>query len=87
MALSYSKKVFVLLRGITSNHVEDFYCLNFFHLYSTKKHKKHYNACKYHDYCYIEMSKKESILKYNHGQKYIKVPFIIYADLESLLKK
>ena len=33
------------------------------------------------------MSKKESILKYNHEQKYIKVPSIIYADLESLLKK
>ena len=37
MALSYSKKVFALLRGITSNHVEDFYCLNFFPLHSTKK--------------------------------------------------
>ena len=27
------------------------------------------------------------ILKYNHGEKYMKVPFIIYADLESLLEK
>ena len=27
------------------------------------------------------------ILKYNHGEKSIKVPFIIYADLESLLEK
>ena len=26
-------------------------------------------------------------LKYNHGEKSLKVPFIIYADLESLLKK
>ena len=25
------------------------------------------------------------ILKYNHGEKYMKVLFIIYADLESLL--
>ena len=33
------------------------------------------------------MSKEESILKYNHGEKPIKVPFIIYADMESLLKK
>ena len=27
------------------------------------------------------------ILQYNHGEKSIKVPFIIYADLESLLEK
>ena len=33
------------------------------------------------------MSKEESILKYNQGEKPIKVPFIIYADMESLLKK
>ena len=26
-----------LLRGITSNHNEDFYCLNCFHSYSTEK--------------------------------------------------
>ena len=27
------------------------------------------------------------ILKYNHGEKTMKVPFIIYADLEYLLEK
>ena len=27
------------------------------------------------------------MLKYNHGEKSMKVPFIIYADLESLLEK
>ena len=27
------------------------------------------------------------ILKYNHGEKSMKAPFITYADLESLLKK
>ena len=26
-------------------------------------------------------------LKYNHGEKSMKVPFIIYVDLESLLEK
>ena len=26
------------------------------------------------------------MLKYNYGEKSIKVPFIIYADLESLLE-
>ena len=27
------------------------------------------------------------ILKYNHREKYMKVPFIIYDDLECLLEK
>ena len=27
------------------------------------------------------------ILKYNHGEKCMKIPFIVYADLESLLEK
>ena len=27
------------------------------------------------------------ILKYNHGEKSLRVPFVIFADLESLLEK
>ena len=35
----------------------------------------------------IVMSKEETkILKYNHGEKSMKVPFIIYADIEWLLE-
>ena len=34
------KKLSVLLRGITSNHVGDFYCLNCFHSYSTENNLK-----------------------------------------------
>ena len=34
------------------------------------------------------MPKKDiKILKYNHGEKSMEVPFIIYADLESLIEK
>ena len=29
----------------------------------------------------------KKILKYNHGEKCMKVPFIIYPDMESLLEK
>ena len=28
-----------------------------------------------------------NIMKYNHGEKSMKLPFAIYADLECLLKK
>ena len=32
-------------------------------------------------------TKDNNIIKYNHGQKSMKVPFIIYTDLECLLEK
>ena len=78
-----------LLRGITSNHNADFYCLNCFCSYCTKnKLEKHKKVCENHDYCHVEMPTKDNnIIKYNHGEKSIKMPFTIYADLECLLEK
>ena len=32
-------------------------------------------------------TKDNNIIKYNHGEKSVKVPFTIYADLECLLEK
>ena len=83
------KNLSALLRGITTKHEGDFYCLNCFHSFRTKnKLKKHKNVCEHHDYCYVEMPKEDNkILKYNHGEKSMKFSFIIYADLESLLEK
>ena len=83
------KSLSALFRGITSNHKERFYCLNCFHSYTTKNRPKKYeNVFKNHDYCYVEMPNEDNkILKYNHGENSLKVPFIIYADLESLLDK
>ena len=42
---------------------------------------------KNHDYCHVEMPTKDNITKYNHGEKSMKVPFLIYTDLECLLEK
>ena len=83
------KRLPALLRGITSKHVGDFYCLNCFHSDSTKnKLKKLEHVCENHDYCYVEMPEEgNKILKYNHGEKSMRAPFAIYADLESLLEK
>ena len=83
------KSLSALLRGITSKHEGDFYCLNCFRSYSTKhKLKKHKNVCKNHNYCYVEMPEEQNeIVKYNHGEKSMRAPFVIYADLECLLEK
>ena len=42
------------LRGVTSNHNGDFYCLNCFHSYSTKtKLEAHKKIWENHDYCHV----------------------------------
>ena len=78
-----------LLRGVTSNHNGDFYCLNYRHSYRTKeKFKKHERICKNHDFCHPKISDEDKkILNYNPGEKSLKASHIIYADLECLLEK
>ena len=64
-----------LLTGITSNHKEDFYCLNCFDSYRTKNTlEAHKKISKNRDYCHVEMPTKDNNV-------------IIYADLECLLEK
>ena len=71
-----------------SKHVGDFYYLNCFHSYATEnKFKQHENVCKSYNY-YVEMPNEDNkTLKYKPREKSMKVPFIIYVDLESLLEK
>ena len=83
------KSLFALFREITGNSHGDFYCLNCFNSYTTEnKLKKHKNVCENHHYCCVEMPEEyNKALKYNEGEKSMKSPFIIYADLECLLEK
>ena len=82
------KSLPALLREITSNHHGDFYCLNCFHSYTThNKVKKHERVCNNHDYCRVDMPKEHEKVKKLPGEKLLNVPFIVYADLECLLKK
>ena len=78
-----------LLRGNSSSHYGNLYCLNCFNSYTTKnKLKQHEEICNNHNSCLIEMPKwVEKILKYNPGGKSLKAPFAIYLNLECLLKK
>ena len=78
-----------LFRGITSNHDGGFYCLNCLHSFRTDNAlKKHKRLCENNDYCTVKMpTKLNKFLKYNHGEKTLKIPFVIYTDLECLLLK
>ena len=78
------KKLSALLRGITSKHRGNFYCLNCLHSFRTKNKK----ACKNKDFRGILMpSEKDNILEFNKCIKADKMPYIIYAEIESLIRK
>ena len=69
--------------------LEKIYCLNCFCAYSTKnKLEAHKKICENHNYCHVEMPTKDNnTIKYNQGENSIKLPFVVYADLECLLEK
>ena len=51
------QKLLVLLRGITSKHHGDFYCLDCFHTFATKtEFEFHEKVCKKKDFCGIVLS-------------------------------
>ena len=89
MAFFSVKKLSTLLRGISSNHNGDVYCMNCFKSFRKKsKLKIHKKMCENHYYCYVEMPNNESkILEYTHSQKYKRATFVIFSDLECLLQK
>ena len=78
-----------LFRGITSNHIGDYYCLGFLNSFRTDNElKRHERLCDKHDYCHVKMPTEDNkILKYNQREKSLKAPFTIYFGLECLLKK
>ena len=60
-----------LLRGITTRHNGDFYCLSCFYSYKTEnKLRKHEKICNDHDFCFLRMPNDDNkILKYVPGKK------------------
>ena len=89
MALSCSKRLSVLLRGITSKHHGDFYCLNFRNSFAAEnKRESHKKVRENKDFCNVVMPSEDTvILEFNQHQKSYKTPFIIYADLQCLIEK
>ena len=52
------------------------------------KLKIHKKICKNRDFCSVEMlSEKNNILKFSQHEKLDKMPYIIYVDLECLVKR
>ena len=83
------KKLSALLRTITSKHDGNYYCLDCLHSSKTKRNLKyHEKAYKSKVFCGIVMpSEKDNISEYNQCMKSDKMPYIIYADIEFLMKE
>ena len=77
------------MKGITSKHDRNFYCLNCLHSFRTEiKLKSHKKACENKGFCGIVMPfENGNALKFNQYMKSKKMPYIIYADIESMIKK
>ena len=81
------KKIPALLRGVSSTHDGDYYCLNCFHSYRTESSlKKHEELCVNNNFSLIKMPTEDKIyISSTPGKNALKNPFIIYADFEFLL--
>ena len=95
MTLSYEnwklsvRKLSTLLGGIKSKYHGDFYCL--IYLLSFRKENKlnyHEKLCYNKSSCRIVMlTEKIPILEFKQYMRPDKMPYIIYADIQSLIQK
>ena len=71
-----------------SKHKESqHFCTNCLQGYSDKRSRdEHYTYCRCNESVRIEMPVKKPIVEYSDGQYQFKVPFIMYADFESILE-
>ena len=83
------EKLSALLHAITSKHKGNFYCVNCLHSFRTEnKLNSHEKECKNKYFCGIVIpSEKDNILEFNQYIKSDRMPCIIYADIESLIRK
>ena len=90
MALSYCEKSVCITQRNIIKSCRRILLFKLFSLVQNRKKKLQENEriCNDHDSCFVEMPNEDNkILKYSYGEKSLKVPAIIYADLECLLEK
>ena len=72
----------------TSSHEhKTYYCRNCLQGYYTKKTlANHFAYCRDHISARIEFPAKGSFLNFNHAERKMRVPFVMYANFESFIK-
>ena len=76
-----------LMRDISSNSHENYYCFGCFHSFRCKSTlEKHTQLCKDHDFCKIKLPENDKKIKeHKPDSKALRMNCIIYIDLEYLL--
>ena len=63
------------------------FCINCLQGFAEQKSRgEHLIYCRNNEAVRIEMPNKNPIVKYSYGQYHFKVPFMMYADFESILE-
>ena len=77
-----------LLSSQNSKHKESqHFCTNCLQGFPTEKSRdEHHSYCRHNEAVRIEMSVKKPTVEYSDGQYQFKVPFMMYADFESILE-
>ena len=71
----------------TKKEKAQYFCINCLQGFSEKSSRdEHYVHCRSNEAVRIEMPNKKPIVKYSDGQYQFKVPFMMYADFESILE-
>ena len=90
-----SKKHYVVIKSLkrllsrpNSKHKESqHFCINCLQGFAEQKSRdEHYEYCRSNEAVRIEMPNRKPIVEYSDGQYQFKVPFMMYADFESILE-
>ena len=77
----------LLCSSNTKKEKAQYFCINCFQGFLEKKSRdEHYVYCRSNEAVRIEMPNVKPIVKYSDGQYQFKVPFMMYADFESILE-
>ena len=83
------KSISRLLKSLNATHKGSYhFCMNCFNGFWTESARdKHYEYCSSNGHVKVKMpTEKEKWLKFHDGQYQFKVPFMLYADFQSILK-
>ena len=83
------KSISRLLKSLNATHKGAYhFCMNCLNVFRTESARdKHYEYCNSNGHVKVKMPiEKEKWLKFHNGQYQFKVPFMLYADFESISK-
>ena len=74
----------LMTSSTSKNEHKKYFCRNCLQGYYSKEARaKHWTYCKEHSCVRVELPKEGSSVRFNHVERSMRVPFVVYADFES----